>query len=216
MHKKHNKRVKGLTLVEILVVVMVILVLATLTVGIATHISTQAKENLTRGTIDILVTALEQFADYKYRYAREELREFTFPLDFNDFEQVNLENAIKFAIGADDVEIDGGDHDRSYSGCETMYLFLSMVPQSREALSGIDDGLLTSEGTDRENMTITIDSREYPLLRVLDPWNNTLRYDYYDETQLPNDQFETRRNFPVITSSGPDRIFGTDDDISNR
>ncbi len=70
-------------------------------------------------------------------------------------------------------------------------------------------------------MTIAIDGREYSLIRIVDPWGTTLRYDYYsNETEEPDLTFSRRgqtiRNFPLITSAGPDREFGTDDDITNR
>jgi hypothetical protein len=71
-------------------------------------------------------------------------------------------------------------------------------------------------------MTITIDSKGYPLLRIIDPWGETLRYDYYNEEPPPltpskiNDMKESKRAFPVITSAGPDKEFGSADDIRNR
>ena len=52
----------------------------------------------------------------------------------------------------------------------------------------------------------------YSLLRIIDPWGETLRYDYYDDYTEPDEA----RNFPVITSAGPDGVFGTDDDIASR
>ena len=59
------------------------------------------------------------------------------------------------------------------------------------------------------------DLRVYPLLRVVDSWGKTLRYDYYLEDPTSSPDIDTRRNVPVITSAGRDGIFDTIDDVSN-
>ena len=79
--------------------------------------------------------------------------------------------------------------------------------QIHNKLDKIDTSLIT-------HITITVDLQNYSLFRIIDPWGKTLRYDYYDETQTPPDP-DTRRNFPLITSAGPDGRFETDDDIKN-
>jgi hypothetical protein len=73
-------------------------------------------------------------------------------------------------------------------------------------------------------MKITIgsgaDAKEYLLFRVIDPWGKTLRYSYYKNSQEIGSSSEpdpdSPRTFPVIISAGPDKIFGTSDDISTR
>ena len=71
-------------------------------------------------------------------------------------------------------------------------------------------------------MQIDVDGNVYPLLRVIDPWKATLRYDYYNELPPPlapediDYMKETKKTFPVITSAGPDGIFNTIDDITSR
>ena len=52
--------------------------------------------------------------------------------------------------------------------------------------------------------------------RVIDAWGTTLRYDYYDELEVPLVAVAGKKTFPVITSAGPDKKFGTPDDISNK
>ena len=97
-----------------------------------------------------------------------------------------------------------------------MYFFLSRVPESRKTLDKIDKSLITRKGSDGSDMTIFIDNKEYPLLRIIDPWGTTLRYDYYEETGLYAERMESKKTFPVITSAGPDKEFGSADDITNR
>jgi len=214
------------TLVEMLIVVAIIVLLATMVVGIASRIDTQSKENLARSTIAILTAALEQFQDYGYTYPAP-YSEFVFPLDCNDFSQAELETTLGNALGAVvSVSISSGTHKNEYSGSETLYFFLSRIPECRETLDKIDRSLITNVNDDGGEITISIDGREYPFFRVVDLWRErgattkigkTLRYDYYDERDPdPVRREQSKRNFPVITSAGPDGIFDTADDISSR
>ena len=209
----------GFTLVEMVVVIAIVAVLATMVVGIAAHIDSKKDQKRARRTIVLLSTALGQFHDYGFDYKHPDYSAFGFPLDCNDFSPGELESALKDALGYGDVQIIGAV-DANDSGNEVMYLLLSMVPASRKTLDKIDRKLITNLGFDRQPMEITMgsgeDAKRHPLLRVTDPWGTTLRYDYYDEKTGPPPDPKTKKTFPVIISAGPDRLFGTDDDITNR
>lgn len=215
----------GVTLVEILIVVAVIAILTTMVVGIATRISNQSKEQLTKNTFALLNAALGQFRDYGYSYkvpnaalapVRDFYRGLDFPLDCNG---LPLEPALGTALGAAGAEIipPGVLHDLNDSGSEVLYFFLSRVPASRQTLEKIDDSLIINLDSNKQPMDIRIDfpsgPKLFPLARIIDPWGTTLHYDYYNEL-IPDPKM--KRNFPVITSAGPDRIFGTGDDITSR
>ena len=221
----------GATLVEILIVVAIIAILATMVVGIATHISNQSKEQLTKSTFALLNAALGQFRDYGYNYKvpttaspaeRDFYRGLDFPLDCNGFDQLPLEQALGTALGATSVSISGGVHDLNYSGSEVLYFFLNRVPTSRQTLDRIDESLITNEGSGKQPMQINIvfpgaPPKRFPLLRIIDPWGTTLHYDYYNEWEPdPILRNKSKRTFPEIISAGPDRIFGTGDDITSR
>ena len=203
----------GVTLVEMLVVVAIIAILATMVIGIAARIDNQAKERLAKSTIAIINAALGQFQDYGYRYKDSGYTDFDFPLDCNDFPQGELEIELGKALGKSISIIPIGSHDPNYSGSEALYFFLSRVPESRKTLEKIDRSLITSEGFDKQDMIINIDGRGYPLYRFIDPWGTILRYDYYDEDYPDKDE---ARTFPEITSAGPDGNFNTFDDITGR
>ncbi|MDH4239402.1 MAG: type II secretion system GspH family protein [Phycisphaerae bacterium] len=207
----------GLTLVEMLIVVAIVVILTTMVIGLAGRIDNQSKEQLTKNTIGIITAALRQFRDFKYRYEAPIYAEFDFPLDCNDFLQPAIEMTMGNALGAT-VVISGGTPDISYSGAEVLYVFLSQLPECRKTLDRIDESLITNLGFDKQPRRITItypsgSTKEYPLLRVIDPWGTTLKYDYYDEVFLDP---RSRRTFPLITSAGPDKKFGNTDDISSR
>jgi len=213
------KEKHGFTLVELLIVITVIAILSSLVITTAARIQSKAKEQLTENTIAILTAALEQFRDAGYRYDNSvvDYSEFDFPLDCNDPVKHPFDETLKNALGATTVLIGpAGGHKVEDSECEAMYFFLSRVPECREILDKIDRSLITSEGANKQAMSIVIDfsgnSRTYPLLRVIDPWGKTLRYNYYKDKINPKD----RKNFPLVASAGPDKQFETSDDISNK
>jgi type II secretory pathway pseudopilin PulG len=208
-----------------LIVVGIIALLTAMIVGVARRIDNQSKERLAENTIAIINTALGQFKDYKYDYNDINYRGFVFPLDCNGFD-VTLnqpQNVLSAALGA--AVAMTPEPNTTFTGCEVMYFLLSRIPECRSTLDKIDKSLITSKGTNGQPISITIGGvggNSYPLMRVIDPWKTTLRYDYYDERPLPltktqfNNMLESRRTFPVVISAGPDRIFGTSDDVKNR
>ena len=216
---KSYKHKYGVTLVEMLIVLAIIALLTSMVIGIAGRISNQSKEQLTRNTFALLNAALEQFRDYEYNYPPP-YSDFDFPLDCNDLLESNLETALGDALGNASgpavvtiLPIDAVfNHLPEYSQSEALYFFLNRVPESRKTLGKIDSSLITNRDDDGNRMKIAIDIggvvRVYPLLRVIDPWGETLRYSYYDGVVL--------RTFPVITSAGPDKNFNTPDDITSR
>ena len=90
MDKKHNA---GLTLVEMLVVLGVIVILAGIGIRITMRVDTQSKENALRETFALLSSALEQFHEYGYTYSpASSYAGFDFPLDCTDFPLLDLQD----------------------------------------------------------------------------------------------------------------------------
>ena len=235
---KTRRYIHGLSLVEMLIVIGIIALLATMVIGVARRIDTQAKERLTESTIAILDSALDQFHDYEYNYLPP-YTDFDFPLDCNDYYFFNdppgdLRTTLISSLGAMDVQINSVAHDPNYSGSEMLYFFLSQVPSCQKTLDKIDSSLKTGLGFDKQPMNIAItfptgDVRRYSLLRIIDPWETTLQYDYYIDwvdyqsiypgaTWIDYIGFinSNKRTFPIITSAGPDKKFGSADDITNK
>lgn len=232
MKKRTDKY--GLTLIEMLIVVGIIALLTAMIAGIARRIDNQSKERLAENTTAIINTALGQFKDYGYDYNDLDYRGFGFPLDCNGYGPADLTATLNDAVepaGGGVISIGGGGvHEPNYSGCEVMYFLLNQVPECRSTLDKIDKSLITNKGSNNQDMSIRIafpdtSFKDYPLLRVIDPWGITLRYDYYNEPHPPvfpppaaqiRSMIDSRRTFPVVISAGPDRIFGTSDDIRSK
>ena len=210
----------GLTLVEMLIVVAIIVILTTMVIGLAGRVDNQSKEQLTKSTIGIITAVLRQFKDYSYRYKTPIYADFDFPLDCTFFNDAGIGNTVAGALGATSALVSGGDLNPEFSAGEGLYFFLSQVPECRTTLDKIDESLITNLGdvTNKQPRIITItypssSMKEYPLLRIIDPWGTTLRYKYYDNMTLDP---RSKLTFPLITSAGPDTKFGNTDDISSR
>jgi type II secretory pathway pseudopilin PulG len=76
---------------------------------------------------------------------------------------------------------------------ERMYGLLNSVPASRQVLTQINRAFVSSDATPGA------------VPRIQDPWGTVLDYVYG-----PDD------HFPELTSAGPDKKFGTADDISSK
>jgi prepilin-type N-terminal cleavage/methylation domain-containing protein len=77
---------------------------------------------------------------------------------------------------------------------EFLYRELNLMPESRKILEKITKSLIKNEYA-------TVDTQP----EIYDPWGTVMDYIY-----VPGN------NFPEFISAGPDKIFGTADDISNK
>jgi prepilin-type N-terminal cleavage/methylation domain-containing protein len=141
----------GFTLLEMLIVVALIALLATMVVGIATRIDSQSKQRGLENIFAVLDSALEEYYDY-----------------WNGFPDPNLPAYPNHSAA--------------------LYGQLYSTPASRQILEKINAKLLRNSPP-----------------QICDPWGIVLDYRY----TLGN-------NFPLLVSAGPDRTFGTADDITNR
>ena len=235
---KRNIFKDGLTLVEMLIVISIIAIMASIVLSLASRVDDRAKTQLMRNNFAILNSALRQFKEfgYEYKYSLQGYSSLEFPIDCNGFANDGilggeLERAM--GLGTGDVVIVAPGHLDEYSGSEVLYYFLNVVPACRQTLEQVS-GLLTITNEDASGTGMTIDVRPggvptgapvRPLFRFVDPWGKSLRYDYYPEyfdlSGYPNsaafdpDREDFKRGFPLITSAGPDEKFGTSDDITN-
>ena len=154
----------GLTLVEILVVVALIAILATIVVGVAGRIDNQSKEKAVESTFVLLDSALQEYRQFTDKFPEQ-------PED-------NFANAAAHS--------------------EFLYYELNSVPDSRIILEKIDKSSL-------ENKYGAAGTPSGTSVEIYDPWGMPLDYRY-----------KTGENFPVMISSGPDKTFGTADDMNSK
>ena len=152
----------GVTLIEMLMVVAVVALLATIVIGTATHIQNQGNEQVTANIFELLDGALQEYYDYN-GYFREQIE-----YDFT----------------------------KAAEHSEMLYEALNSVPSSRKILENISDTLI-KHGIDTGVIP--------PIPEIYDPWGTVLDYTYVDGD-----------SFPKLRSAGPDKMFGTADDITSR
>jgi prepilin-type N-terminal cleavage/methylation domain-containing protein len=150
----------GMSLIEMLIVMAVIALLATMVIGVASRIDTQAKERGVESIFVVLDSALQEY------------HEFT-----GHFPEQTEKNYANAAIHS-----------------EYLYKELRSVPGVQKILEKIEDSWIHNKyGT----------AQTPP--EIYDPWGTVLDYQY-----IAGD------NFPRLISAGPDKKFGTADDMDSR
>jgi prepilin-type N-terminal cleavage/methylation domain-containing protein len=168
---KTRKYKHGLSLVEMLIVVGVIALLASMVISVASRIDTQTKEKNVKSLFLLLDSALEEYKEFKGSFPEQREKNFT--------------NAAAHS--------------------EFLYGELYSVPDSRKVLEEISDSLIKNEYPPG-----VLPNNTFP--EIYDPWQvNSKEYrravDYI---------YVSGDNFPELVSAGPDRNFGTADDITNK
>jgi prepilin-type N-terminal cleavage/methylation domain-containing protein len=192
-------RTNGLTLLEVLVAITIIAILAAGLYTVSSRVEKQAKEKLTKSTIEILCTALEQYRDF---YGK-----FPFIATTAGYNKACLEGHLEGSV----TNKTGGvlsDYNDIYASSEALYHFLNKCPSSKKIIGSINPSLLTNKDNKNTEYFFKFSSdpgNYYPLVHIIDAWNVPFRYTY----TLGN-------NFPVIISAGPDKNLNTSDDISSR
>jgi hypothetical protein len=205
----------------------VIVILVSLVVGITKRIDDQNKERLCRNELALIDNALEQFRDFGFEYKDPFYAGLTFPLDCNRFSIADIQNTLSISLYSPPLLVTitpSAQYDPNFSGSGALYFILSQVPECRQTLDKIGKSLLVNTCTNGTSLTITINvTNTYPFMRIIDPWKTPLNYDYYPDYadytgggSYQSYRDSAKRTFPLITSAGADRIFGTNDDIVNR
>jgi len=235
MNRRAGQR--GFTLIELLVVAAIIMVLASALVGVGRRMLTVAQVKLAHSTIDVLVTAIEQYRSELDRFPMEYLNSRPVPVlsvpaatssgpDKPPFGQVDLiaylndDLGLSRKIPVETVTIPSTgilqiecDQD-AISEC--LYYFLYQCPTSRRIIDTIADSqktALDSKRMPRQAKYNRVANQEVTitLIRLIDPWGSPFRYEFCRPTatypSVPT------MSFPRITSAGPDRKFDTTDDL---
>ncbi len=162
----------GLTLVEMLIVIGVLAVLASMVIGIAARIDNQSRERSLKTTFAMLEGALQEYKEFQGIFPEQPVKNFT----------------------------DVAAHS------EYFYGELYSIPDSRKILERVSDTLIRNEYSPAGVLLVDTPPEIY------DPW----RIDSEEFRRAIDYIYVTGDNFPRLISAGPDRVFGTADDISNR
>jgi prepilin-type N-terminal cleavage/methylation domain-containing protein len=154
----------GFTLIEMLTVLALIVILASMVIGVASHIDARAKRDQIENTFVLLDSALQEYHQFRDEFPEQ------------------LEQ----------------NHANAAAHTEYLYNELNSVPDSRTILEKINDSLI-------ENRYAAAGAPVTAIPEIYDPWGTALDYRY-----------SPGENFPLIVSAGPDKKFGTADDIDNR
>jgi len=154
---RHNS---GVTLVEMLVVLSIIIVLSGITVTLTRRVDNQSKENGLRNAFALVGSSLREYYEFKGQFPPQAER--------------NAANALTHV--------------------EFMVQELRLVPASRQVLDKVSASLIKA------------DSTSAGVQFLCDPWGTVVDYIY-----APGND-----TFPELISAGPDRLFGTGDDISSK
>lgn len=145
---------------EMLIVLGIIAILATMVISVASRIDTQAKEKGAEGLLALLDSALQEYHEFTGRFP----------------EQIETDSANALAHS------------------EFLYGELNSIPGVQKILKKLSNSSV-------ENRHGTAETAA----EIYDPWGTVLDYRY-----IPGDPF------PLLVSAGPDKTFGTADDMSNR
>ncbi len=198
-----------MTLVEILVALAVVLILISVMMGVGRAVKDRAAIDLTKGLLETLSTALEKYYDDFGKFPVTE-KDYNSDGTINVYDESHLEFDLQGTIvsnGAID-ELISKESDYAPALSASLFYFLDKNPASRAIVEGVPGTLVASKDASGAEIKIELNTdppQTIDLPRYIDPWKTSIRYVYLAGAA-----------FPVLTSAGPDRVFGTPDDITSK
>jgi prepilin-type N-terminal cleavage/methylation domain-containing protein len=204
-----NKK-KAFTLIEVVVSLAIILILAGALFSAGKYLKIRAEGQLTTSEIEIISTALGQYYDeYKvFPFSNRDVSPADGKPDPYDKAQLQLDiGCVVSPAGSMLQEMDRQGTLVSNASSAALFYYLDRYSKSREIIEAIAPRLITNKDAQSGAiLTISIGgATPIDLPRFIDAWGMSLRYEYM-----------SGYSFPVITSAGPDKIFGTKDDLSSQ
>ena len=74
---KNQKHKYGLSLIEILMAIIIIAMLATMVITVATNVDNQSKEEATKAVFSLLEAALQEYKEFKSVFPEQTVKDFT-------------------------------------------------------------------------------------------------------------------------------------------
>jgi len=186
-----NRRQFGMTLTEVLVSLVVLLILISAAARLGQYVKTRSAVQLADSLLSVIDTAMQvYYEDYQ-----------AFPPPVPAASQAGFEAATETSITLVNGAVSADDWSSA-----ALYWMLNRSPHSRDIIAAVSSRLVTAEDATGRPIVIQLsDGERKNLLRFIDPWGMSLRYEYASGDQ-----------FPRLRSAGPDGQFGTEDDIENK
>lgn len=186
-----TRRQFGMTLTEVLVSLVVLLILISAAARLGQYVKTRSAVQLADSLLSVIDTAMQlYYEDYQ-----------AFPPQVHAASEAGFEAATGTSI-----TVVNGAVSADYWSSAALYWMLNRSPHSRDIIAAVSSRLVSAEDAAARPIVIQLaDGERKNLLRFVDPWGMSLRYEY-----VPSD------HFPRLRSAGPDGQFGTEDDIENR
>ena len=221
VRNERNMAARGFTLIELLVVIAIIAIVSSGIVAVGMFVRTTTRVNATKGTIQILTSALSAWqsktgGDFPQDVPNMFAGAATMDLQTAGQIYLNIYASGQVLATADPAGMhatyswnDAGDltlNQKNYvldarARSELMCFFLSQEPASRKLLDGLDASTRVNEDQDQYQVGLRPVA---PLYEVVDAWGKPIDY-------VPRGL----GNFPRVVSAGPDGVFGNADDISS-
>ncbi len=214
-----GRRQFGMTLVEMLMALTVVLILISSLMRLGQYVKERSSVQLTRSALAVIDTAIQQYYDdfnETFPFSTDRL-----PLSPNEdgvsepYLITHLKDDLGAAAGITVVvnatallERDGNNNEQPFGSSAALYWFLYRAPKSRTIIDAVTPSLIAVKHPQESQQALkaTVGGVVYDLPRFVDAWGLSLRYEYAPKAHT----------FPKVTSAGPDRLFGTDDDIENK
>ena len=206
-----KRRQSGMSLMELLVALAVILILIGTLIGVGSHVKTRANLDLTRAMLETLSTALAKY--------HSDFGDFPFDTDVDgdgdlDVLDIYLQSHLEADLGGTVSPVnslqekDGNGDWVSTASSAALFYFLDKNPSSRTIAAAVPNSLITNKDNSGAAIQFTFTAPPNNMIdlpRYIDPWKISIRYEYLTGTA-----------FPVLTSAGPDKVFDTPDDITSK
>lgn len=222
---------RGMSLIEIMVVVSIIAILATIVVYVSGNISDNAKSNQTKQIMETLTSAITEYHDiYGNWPPRPRFPGGCIPScpDWNHGEVYGPNEHPGFryysASVVDDISVtddsrfqitfgkgEADDNNWVVESIEGLHYYLSHEPATKTLLSKVSEEAIKTKTVmvsgKLEPQLIRLRYTPYMLetsMVIVDPWGTHLRYHRHDNIN---------NGVPYFRSAGPNEGFGNDDDI---
>lgn len=182
---------------EVLIVLATILILVSAVITVGKTLQRRAAVDLTKSLLEVLDIALQQYYDDHGGFPPTIVTQ-------SDFQKALFGDPPAYTI-----EFSSGVHDNQNWQSEGLFYFLDHSPNSRKIIGAVSESLITGKDANGTNLKVRVKNSnpviEFDWPRYIDAWGTSLQYVY-----------PAGAAFPVLTSAGPDRIFGTPDDVTNK